>query len=381
MGAVLASVAAGLAGCGPVPVGTGGETAGIRQIGPARHQAGYTLRTYVNPNYQCSLPNKGHQTFVIATKDGTPAGRPTPLWVYLHGGGIGYFDAKGLPQPPDSVSKMDQESGEDLGEPFSRGGLIGRARSSGFRGLAVSMCNRDIYAGLEGPDPNNRNIDGTQRTTNGLLATKAAVRFTTDLYSTDDVFLAGSSAGGAGVLHVGWGLQEQGMAPAGIISDAGVLNADYELADPPQCGPHDNAAQAILQERLGPIGEVEDSVHRLVRREELRVPILHVWSHGDPLVCQSGGGGLTPIDCPVDGTTVRLGAADCLHAPLHRALVDEPSRRSLSMGLCVDFRPGGPDCEAHGTMNSDDAENTDPDWPKDPIPVMWDWVRQRRLDD
>ena len=46
--------------------------------------------------------------------------------------------------------------------------------------LVVSMCDRDLYSGALQIDPNNPNklANGSAKTTNGLLATKAAIQFT-----------------------------------------------------------------------------------------------------------------------------------------------------------------------------------------------------------
>ena len=91
-----------------------------------------------------------------------------------------------------------------------------RADAAGFRTLAVSYCNRDLYSGTGEVDPNNpnTNADGSARTTNGLLATKAAIAFTEATYPTGKYFVAGGSAGSAGSYNVGF-------ADAGVGQRAG----------------------------------------------------------------------------------------------------------------------------------------------------------------
>ena len=139
--------------------------------------SGWTFDYYVNRAYPCSI--SGYQTFTIATKVGSSGAASAPLWVFLHGGGVGVFDATGTPQP--DTQWMTQE-----GDGFQRGellnpALLGRLRSdaAGFRLLAVSYCNRDVYVGGLGIDPDNpnKNADGSAKTTNGLYSTKAAVQY------------------------------------------------------------------------------------------------------------------------------------------------------------------------------------------------------------
>ena len=108
----------------------------------------------------------------------------------------------------------------------------GRRAPSGFRMMAVSMCNHDIYGGGDTVDPNNPNRDttGKLRTVNGLFATKAAVQYALTTRATDDFFLHGGSAGSFGSFHMGWALEAQGIKPAGIISESGVMNQAWQLA-------------------------------------------------------------------------------------------------------------------------------------------------------
>ena len=116
------------------------------------------------------------------------------------------------------------------------------------------MCDHDLYAGGDEPDPNNPNTqpDGSPRTTNGLFATKAAIQFARAKYPTNKFFLHGTSAGSAGTFGVAWGLQQQGIPPAGLVADSGVVNQEWEVATNQQgiCTEHrDDAGLAAIRER------------------------------------------------------------------------------------------------------------------------------------
>ena len=130
----------------------------------------------------------------------------SPLWVWMHGGGVGYFDTSGTPRP--DGTQMTENSASSLQASLTNAGLSAniQADPAGFRMLAVSYCSRDIYSGTGQTDPNNpnKNADGSARTTNGLQATKAAVAFTEATYPTSKYFLAGGSAGSAGAYYVAW---------------------------------------------------------------------------------------------------------------------------------------------------------------------------------
>ena len=60
-------------------------------------QDGYRIQFFRNLAYGCSI--SGDQTFIIATPVGQSATSTRPLWVKMHGGGVGYFDPSGTPIP------------------------------------------------------------------------------------------------------------------------------------------------------------------------------------------------------------------------------------------------------------------------------------------
>lgn len=239
------------------------------------------------------------------------------------------------------------------------------------------------------PDPHNPNTtpDGKPRPTTGLPATKAAIQFTTEAYPTNDYFLHGTSAGGAGSIEVAWALQQQGIPPTGVVSDSGVVNQEWEL----YAGSHDigtsagcqkataSRGQAVLG-RIDPeIGKLDNEPDRLVARGDLTVPILHVWNRNDTNSC-----GATQIPCPLhDGSTVTMGATECRHWPLRQAILAQgPSSRSKDVLVCVEGGNAAEPCDRHvvttGTYtNSETAGGA----PADYTATIMTCVRQRMNDD
>ncbi|MDQ1381124.1 MAG: hypothetical protein QOJ71_1843, partial [Actinomycetota bacterium] len=187
---------------------------------------GWRYDYYRNTAYPCSI--SGYQTFVVGTKVGSSDIAARPLWAFMHGGGAGYFDTSGNPVP--GPGQKVEESAASLVTHLTNNGLLGliRADAAGFRTLAVSYCSHDIYAGANTPDPNNPNTapDGKPRPTNGVYATKAAIQYVLDHYPTTTTFLHGTSAGSAGTFGVAWAMQLQGIAPAGVVADASLVNAE-----------------------------------------------------------------------------------------------------------------------------------------------------------
>ena len=170
---------------------------------------------------------------MIGTKVGSSASATRPLWVRMRGGGVGFFDSDGNPQPS-AGNKSEESAATSIGFVKDTGLMrLVRADAAGFRLVSVSMCNHDIYAGGDQPDPNNPNTlpDGSGRTINGLFATKAAIQFA-KAHVPDRQDLPARHERGLGRRAVGvaWSLQEQGIPPAGAIADSGVVNVEWEQA-------------------------------------------------------------------------------------------------------------------------------------------------------
>ncbi len=362
------------AACVP-PLSSPGSTGSIQLVSTSV-ESGYRVEYYRNTAYPCSI--SGYQTFTIAYREGQPTTTAAPLWTYLHGGAVGWFDSSRKPRPDDAY--MREESAGSL-TGFGGSGLIGKvlADPAGFRLLRTSMCNRDLYSGGGLVDPNNPNTleNGSARTTNGLFATKAAIQFARDRFPTTKHFLHGGSAGSIGAYSVGWSLEQQGLAPAGIVADSFVLNQEWGQAVQSQGVPCPTAEPAIanmtaIKARLHPdIANIANETDKLVAEGRFTVPIAQVWSHGDPWGCAT-----FPMVCPLrDGTTVVLGGTDCMNEPLRRVIAAQgPSSRSLSLSLCV-----GAGCSMH-VLTSSAGTNTDPLAPNDYNSALMSWVRSRLSD-
>jgi hypothetical protein len=355
-----------------------GDTTEVHLVSTATVD-GWKFDYYVNEAYPCSI--SGYQTFTIGTKVGSSPTASAPMWVRMRGGGVGWFDEAGQPQP--STANKNQENANAMRDRLLNGDIMALVRDdpADFRLLSVSMCDHDIYGGGDIPDPHNPNTlpDGSTRTVNGLFATKAAIRYATAKYPTGGTILHGTSAGGYGTFNVAWGLEEEGNPPAGLISDSGVLNQAWQLASVDQglCPSAELGGLETVQERLhSQLRPVENQPDRLVGDGRLTVPIMQVWDRGDFGQC-----GETPMSCPLpDGSSVTMGSVDCMHEPLRAAIAAQgPTSRSANMRLCVDGpRPGS--CDVHTPTNSPGAVNTDPAFPADFNPLIMDWVHDRLAD-
>jgi len=371
---VLAALLAGtLTSCLSVP----GKTDRISKIDSADVD-GWHFDYYRNLAYPCSI--RGYQTFAIGTRTGSSASAARPLWVKMRGGGVGWFDDEGQPQPSaGNKSEIDLDTMLNFDTP----GLMAsvKAAPEGFRVLLVSMCSHDVYGGNDSPDPHNPNTtpDGKPRPTTGLISTKAAIQFTRTAYPTTRYFLHGTSAGGAGSVHVAWALQQQGIAPAGLVSDSGIIDQAWEVDAVAQgaCPDDPDKQRGGVAARIDPdVIKPENQPDFLVARGDLTVPVMHVWNHADQNSC-----GATPMQCRLrNGSTVTLGAADCRHENLRRAIAGLGSgSRSVNLPVCV-TASGGPACGVHVVTTRANGVNTDPSGPRDYQAAILTWVRARLAD-
>jgi hypothetical protein len=373
------AVLATLVGAGCVPLAAPADTTRIEQIGSSTAD-GWRYDTYRDLAYPCSI--SGFQTFVIGTSVGSSANESRPLFVLMHGGGVGYFDADGNPIP--GPGQKVEESGASLTNRLDNNGLLGRIRddAAGFRILAVSYCSHDLYGGSMTPDPHNPNLTptGGPRFTTGLVSVKAAVQYATAHYPTTKTFLQGGSAGSAGTFGVAWAMQQQGIAPAGVIADASVVNAEaFAVGNAAGICTDKNSGTRVtaVAGRIHPdLANLDNEADKLVASSRLTVPILHIWNHGDQNTC-----GAPPVACPLrDGTTITLGYTDCIHEPMRRAIAAEgPSSRSKNLPLCVD-NDGTPDCSVHVVTSKPGLVNTDPQSPADYLTAITDWIHARLAD-
>jgi hypothetical protein len=338
---------------------------------------GWKYDYFRNRAYPCSI--SGYQTFVVGTRVGSSDTSSQPLWAFMHGGGAGYFDASGNPVP--GTGQKIEESAASLTTHLTNNGLLARVRAdaAGFRTLAVSYCSHDIYAGADTPDPHNPNTtpDGKPRTTNGLYSTKAAIQYVQQHYPTTKTFLHGTSAGSAGTFAVAWAMQLQGIAPAGVVADASIVNAEAFAAANAAgyCTDNNDPARvAAIAARVHPdLANIANEPDKLVARGQLTVPILHIWNHGDSNTC-----GSPPIACPLrNGSVVTMGLTDCIHEPMRRAIAAlGAGTKSKNFPVCVD-NDGTPDCSLHVVTSRIHLTNTDPTTPADYIGGIMTWVDGR----
>ena len=370
-----------LSGC-ETPLNAPVETNQIVKVTETTTADGWRYEEFHNLAYECSI--SGYHSFVIGTRIGDDPADPRPLWVRLRGGGSGYFNGAGVPVP--GPGNMVQETHDTLRGQIRQPGLVARVlgrEDLGFRGLAVSMCNRDTYGGVDNLDPNNPhpNEDGSQRRTNGLLATRAAIEFTTARHETTKFFLHGGSAGSAGTYHVSLALERSGSPAAGIVADGGIRNDAWEAArleqgicTSPYGGPewYEGFAPRVHWE----LRPTQGQPHELVAHGGLTVPIAQVWTHGDPTTC-----GSLPMVCPLASGPVMMDAGDCKNEPLRAVIAAQgPESRSLSMGVCVTraTSPAGA-CDVHVSTGGN-LPNTNDQFPADYLAVIADWVDDRLAD-
>jgi acetyl esterase/lipase len=376
---VLFAVIATLVGAACVPLATPADTTHIESMGTSTVD-GWRYDAYRDLGYPCSI--SGYQTFVIGTKVGQPAAESHPLFVYMHGGGVGYFDDNGNPIP--GPGQKVEESGASLTNRLTNNGLLGRIRSdaAGFRTLAVSYCSHDLYGGSVTPDPHNPNLtpEGGPRPTTGLASVKAAVQYATAQYPTTKTFLYGGSAGSAGTFGVAWAMQQQGIAPAGLIADASVVNVEaFAVGNADGICTDKNSGTRVegVSGRIHPdLADPANEADKLVSTGRLTVPIMHIWNHADMNTC-----GAPPVACPMrDGSTVTMGYTDCIHEPMRQAIAAEgPTSRSRNLPVCV-TPAGGDPCSTHVVTTKPNAVNTDPQTPADFLSVIVDWIHARLAD-
>ena len=373
---LLVVLAVSTTGC----LGLPGDTGRIELISTSTAD-GWTFEQYRNTAYPCSI--SGYQTFTVATRTGSSEASSAPLMVWLHGGGAGFFSTSGTPLP--DTKQMTEESAATQRTSLLNAGLLARVRAdaAGYRLLGVSYCNRDFYSGTGQTDPDNPNLndDGSPRLTNGMLATKAAIQFTQSALPTTKTLLYGGSAGSIGAYAVAWGLQTQGIAPAGVIGDASVINseaAEDAYAQGSCTGlNYVPEVQAAFARRVDPqLANPANEVDELVASGRLTVPLLHIWSHGDATTC-----GTRPMSCTLaDGSTATLSVTECTHQPLAAAIDGlGPGSASRNLPLCVSTTAHPGTCDKH-VVSIANLTNTDPSSPADYLATILDWADARLAD-
>ena len=194
---------------------------------------------YRNNAYSCGL--SGNYTFMVinpANGDGTIE---APLWVFLHGGGAGFYDENGdyhaVGNQTEDTWNHEETFNDFLitqlqGRTVENGQLkditLTRRIQEGYRVVMVSMCDHDQYSGLGTPYPNNPN-PGAE--VNGMQATMSAVEYTVANYPTTEVFAHGTSAGSVGVYNLAMSFAAQDIHLTGVVADSIVSPRALDLFD------------------------------------------------------------------------------------------------------------------------------------------------------
>lgn len=181
----------------------------------------WTAELYRNDTLNCG--RSGKFTFAVIEPLGNVGGE-APLWVFLHGGGVGYYNDEAPPRYIGDESKNDEESLNDLvratGVRAGNDTIITRRLQEGWRVLVPSMCDHDLHAGEGTIYPNNPNYGAVGDTVDGLLANEAALTWVTEHRATTWVVVHGTSAGSVGAFALTYALHEKGIDVNAAILDA-----------------------------------------------------------------------------------------------------------------------------------------------------------------
>ena len=194
---------------------------------------------YRNNTYSCGL--SGNYTFMVVNPANGDETVEAKLWVYLHGGGAGFYDENGDYQAVGDQTE-DTWNREETFNDFLIEQLQGRAIANGqlqditltrriqegYRVVMVSMCDHDQYSGLGTPYPNHPN-PGAE--VNGMQATMSAVEYTVANYPTTEVFAHGTSAGSVGVYNLAMSFAAQDIHLTGVVADSILSPRAFDLFD------------------------------------------------------------------------------------------------------------------------------------------------------
>lgn len=295
-----------VAACGPP--GGGGGPSGIEEIDRGTFSMqGHKWEAvlYRNNDVRCGKPDpdtgEDHFTFAVIEPEGTSGAQATgteaSLWVYLHGGGIGYYDTEVDPDGGEEVFYVGDEENnfaEDLQTLVTRAGSPGdtilmRRLMNGWRVLAPTMCDHDLHAGEGQPYPDNPNYGEAGDTVDGLLANKAALRWVAENRPTKWVVAHGTSAGAVGVFALAESMHAEGVDLNAAIMDAYLvterLQPLFDAGLTPQQAKTPDFDTTKSQEKVGrfsryepgPDGEPYTTPEKLVTLGDFRaVPLLDV---------------------------------------------------------------------------------------------------------
>jgi len=187
----------------------------------------WKLDFYRNNAYKCGL--SGNYTFLVVEPRNDP-GKKAPLWVYFHGGAMGYYDRDGKyhtvkwqnrdtwnHESPLKVLRKINPNHPIVKEGRLVDNTVTRRLKEGYRVLVVSYGDHDLYSGRGTPYPNNPKGGEV----NGLQASMAAVEYTVANYPTTHVFAHGTSAGSAGAYALGFAFAQEDINLTAVVMDSG----------------------------------------------------------------------------------------------------------------------------------------------------------------
>tara|TARA_Y100000389_G_C17423576_1_gene498197 strand:- start:61 stop:1575 length:1515 start_codon:yes stop_codon:yes gene_type:complete len=268
------------------------------------------LDFYRNPAYRCGF--SGNYTFLVVDPANN-AGAEAPLWVFLHGGGAGYFDeqqsykigvtpnASATPSDPNNHNTektLERLRDDQLLYRTTKNGqiinsTISRRIMEGYRILIVSMCDHDLHSGMGTPYLNNP--DGGE--VNGLQANMAAIDYTVANYPTTHVFAHGASAGSIGAFSLAYSYNFERVFLSGIVMDSHLASYRTETMIDSLKGVSGFVFPADFQVREASekVGYFASPDHFLGIETEAadvsHIPILDIYGNLDP----GCGGGLEQI--------------------------------------------------------------------------------------
>ena len=253
----------------------------------------FEFEHYRNNAYGCGL--SGNYTFMVMNPQDGDQTTEAPLWVYLHGGGSGYFDENGDyfgMRGQTAATWNEEETFVDLLGQVERRMTennqpkditLTRRALEGYRLVLVSMCDHDLYSGMGAPYLNNPNPAAQ---VNGMQATMAAVEYTVANYPTTDVFAHGTSAGSLGVFNLSVAFASEGTFLTGIIADfylgerALPLLEEY-AGDSPYAAGYD---PDLMTQKLGWFGDLSNQIdfNQRIGGGYVDVPVLVLGGDQDP---------------------------------------------------------------------------------------------------
>ena len=294
------------------------------------------LDFYRNTAYTCGI--SGNYTFLVVEPMNNP-GAEAPLWVYLHGGGAGYYDENqqyiigvstvtGLPHANNHNTEKTIEhlrDGQLIYNTHTNSGQIEnstltRRIMEGYRILIVSMSDHDLHSGMGTPYLNNPNGGEV----NGLQANMAAIDYTIANYPTTHVFAHGTSAGSVGAFTLAYAYNLEGVKLNGIIMDSHLASARTDTLNKALAGVSGFpfAANFIAQEFANKVGWIGDPDRfpgiEYVIDNGYDIPSLDIYGNLDP----GCGGGLARTD---EAHSVGLDNCDWVHDGFRQAVAAQPN--------------------------------------------------------